>query len=109
VCKRAENITKATRDDHVDAELLKEPVEKELQAAVTTADGKVSALLAAGKFADALNALVALKLPIDAFFTGVMVMAEETAIRRNRLALLVRVRNLFRQYADFSKIQVEGR
>src|SRR5437016_151118 len=43
-CKRAENITKATRDDHVDAELLKEPVEKELQAAVTTADGKVSAL-----------------------------------------------------------------
>ncbi len=108
-CKRAENIAKATRDDHVDAELLKEPVEKELQAAVTTADGKVSALLAAGKFADALDALAALKVPIDAFFTGVMVMAEEAALRRNRLALLVRVRNLFRQYADFSKIQVEGR
>jgi glycyl-tRNA synthetase beta chain len=108
-CKRAENITKAMRDDHVDAELLKEPVEKELQAAVTTADGKVSGLLAAGKFADALDALAALKVPIDAFFTGVMVMAEEAALRRNRLALLVRVRNLFRQYADFSKIQVEGR
>jgi len=108
-CKRAENITKATRDDHVDAELLKEPVEKELQAAVTTADGKLPDLLAAGKFADALNALAALKIPIDAFFTGVMVMAEEAALRRNRLALLVRVRNLFRQYADFSKIQVEGR
>jgi glycyl-tRNA synthetase beta chain len=108
-CKRAENITKATRDDHVDAELLKEPVEKDLQAAVTTADGKVSGLLAAGKFADALDALAALKIPIDAFFTGVMVMAEEAALRRNRLALLVRVRNLFRQYADFSKIQVEGR
>jgi len=108
-CKRAENITKATRDDHVDAELLKEPVEKELQAAVTTADGKVPDLLASGKFADALDALAALKIPIDAFFTGVMVMAEEAALRRNRLALLVRVRNLFRQYADFSKIQVDGR
>ena len=108
-CKRAENITKATRDDHVDAELLKEPVEKELQAAVSTADGKVPDLLATGKFADALDALAALKIPIDAFFTGVMVMAEEAALRRNRLALLVRVRNLFRQYADFSKIQVEGR
>jgi glycyl-tRNA synthetase beta chain len=108
-CKRAENITKATRDDHVDAELLKEPAEKELQDAVTTADGKVSGLLAAGKFADALDALAALKFPIDAFFAAVMVMAEEAALRRNRLALLVRVRNLFRQYADFSKIQVEGR
>ena len=53
--------------------------------------------------------LASLKTPIDAFFNGVMVMAEDAAIRRNRLALLVRVRNLFRQYADFSKIQVEGR
>jgi len=50
---------------------------------------------------------VALKAPIDAFFVGVMVMAEEEAIRRNRLALLVRVRNLFRQYADFSKVNIE--
>src|SRR5206468_3101430 len=87
-CKRAENITKATRDDHVDAELLKEPVEQKLQAAVTTADGKVPDLLASGKFADALDALAALKIPIDAFFTGVMVMAEEAALRRNRLAVL---------------------
>ena len=76
---------------------------------MSTADGKVPDLLATGKFADALDALAALKIPIDAFFTGVMVMAEEAALRRNRLALLVRVRNLFRQYADFSKIQVDGR
>jgi len=51
--------------------------------------------------------LVKLKAPIDAFFTGVMVMVEEAVLRRNRLALLVRVRNLFRQYADFSKVNVE--
>jgi glycyl-tRNA synthetase beta chain len=108
-CKRAENITKAIRDEHVDSELVKDPVEKELQTALTTADAKVGRLLAGGKFAEALDALAALKVPIDAFFQGVMVMAEDTALRRNRLALLVRVRNLFRQYGDFSKIQVEGR
>ena len=108
-CKRAENITKAIRDEHVDNGLLNEPVEKELQVALTTADAKIAGLLAAGKFADALDALAALKGPIDAFFKGVMVMAEDAALRRNRLAMLVRVRKLFRQYADFSKIQVDGR
>jgi glycyl-tRNA synthetase beta chain len=108
-CKRAENITKAVRDQEVDLGLLKEPVEGELQAALMTADSQIGPLLSAGKFAEALDALAALKVPIDAFFTGVMVMADEATLRRNRLALLVRVRNLFRQYADFSKIQVEGR
>ena len=108
-CKRAENITKSVRDQEVDLGLLKEPVEGELQAALMTADSQIGPLLSAGKFAEALDALAALKVPIDAFFTGVMVMADEATLRRNRLALLVRVRNLFRQYADFSKIQVEGR
>ena len=61
-------------------------------------------LIESRKYKDALDALVALKAPIDAFFVGVMVMVEEDAVRGNRLALLVRVRNLFRQYADFSKI-----
>ncbi|HEY3196436.1 MAG TPA: glycine--tRNA ligase subunit beta [Nitrospirales bacterium] len=108
-CKRAENITKSVRDEEVDMGLLKEPVERELQAALMTADSKVAPLLQAGKFAEALDALATLKGPIDAFFTGVMVMTDEAPLRRNRLALLVRVRNLFRQYADFSKIQVEAR
>ena len=73
-----------------------------------TADSQIGSLLTAGKFAEALDALATLRVPIDAFFTGVMVMAEEAPLRRNRLALLVRVRNLFRQYADFSKIRVES-
>jgi glycyl-tRNA synthetase beta chain len=108
-CKRAENITKSIRDEEVDPGLLKESVERELQAALMAADSKVAPLLTAGKFAEALDVLATLKVPIDAFFTGVLVMADEAPLRRNRLALLVRVRNLFRQYADFSKIQVEAR
>jgi glycyl-tRNA synthetase beta chain len=104
-CKRAENITKTIQDERVDRDLLKETVEEELAAALREAATKVTSLLADSKFADALDALAALKAPIDAFFTGVMVMADDSALRRNRLALLVQVRNLFRQYADFSRIQ----
>jgi len=105
--KRAENITKGHKDDQVDVALFREPVEKELHSALLSAEGTVSRFVEAKKYEDALEALVTLKVPIDAFFVGVMVMAEEEAIRRNRLALLVRVRNLFRQYADFSKVNVE--
>ena len=105
--KRAENITKAQTEDKVDAGLLKEEVEKSLYKAVCAAEDVVPGLVKDAKYEDALEALVALKVPIDAFFTGVMVMAEDEALRRNRLALLVRVRNLFRQYADFSKVNVE--
>jgi glycyl-tRNA synthetase beta chain len=105
--KRADNITKAHKDDQVDVALFREPVEKELHTAVQAAEGVVAKLIEEAKYEGALDALVALKAPIDAFFVGVMVMAEDVAVRRNRLALLVRVRNLFRQYADFSRVNVE--
>ncbi len=105
--KRAENITKAQAEDKVDVALLKEEVEKSLYKAVCEAEDVVPGLIKDAKYKDALAALVKLKAPIDAFFTGVMVMVEDATLRRNRLALLVRVRNLFRQYADFSKVNVE--
>ena len=105
--KRAENITKSQVEDKVDGVLLKEEVEKNLYTAVCAAEEVVPGLIKDAKYKDALEALVKLKAPIDAFFTGVMVMVEEAVLRRNRLALLVRVRNLFRQYSDFSKVNVE--
>ena len=43
--------------------------------------------------------------PINAFFDGVLVMAEDEATRQNRLALLQAIRDLTRSYADFSKLQ----
>ena len=106
--KRAENITKAAHDRHVDATLLSESVEKELYDAVVSAEGKVGGLMDQKHYAEALDVLAALKQPIDAFFNGVMVMVEDASVRRNRLGLLVRVRDLFRQYADFSKIRDEA-
>jgi glycyl-tRNA synthetase beta chain len=105
--KRAENITKTQVEDKVDVVLLKEEVEKGLYTTVCSAEEVVPGLIKDAKYKDALEALVKLKAPIDPFFTGVMVMVEDAALRRNRLALLVRVRNLFRQYADFSKVNSE--
>jgi len=102
--KRAENITKAHDEDSVNQDLFQDPAETGLYASLLAAENIVPGLIERRKYEDALDALVALKAPVDAFFVGVMVMAEEGAIRGNRLALLVRVRNLFRQYADFSKI-----
>jgi glycyl-tRNA synthetase beta chain len=108
-CKRAENITKGQRDDRVEKVLLREAVEQELHAALLKAEGEARKLIERAKFPEALDVLASLKFPIDAFFNGVMVMVEDSGIRRNRLALLVRVRNLFREYGDVSKIQVEAR
>lgn len=108
-CKRAENITKAHQDDHVDQALLQDSVETGLYASLRAAEHVVPGLIEHANYEDALEALVVLKAPIDAFFTGVMVMVEDEAVRKNRLALLVRVRNLFRRYADFSKVRVEAR
>ena len=84
--------------------LFQDASESSLYASLLAAEDVVPGLIENRKYEDALDALVVLKAPIDAFFVGVMVMVEEDAVRGNRLALLVRVRNLFRQYADFSKI-----
>ncbi len=102
--KRAENITKAHEEEGVDQALFQDAAETSLYASLLAAENVVPGLIEDRKYEDALNALVVLKAPIDDFFVGVMVMADEEAIRNNRLALLVRVRNLFRRYADFSKI-----
>jgi glycyl-tRNA synthetase beta chain len=107
--KRTDNITKSHQDDHVDPGLFQDEVETGLAVSLKAAEDVVPGLIQDAKYADALEALVALKTPIDSFFVGVMVMAEDQTVRKNRLALLVRIRNLFRRYANFSKIRVEAR
>ena len=66
------------------------------------------AALTCGEYVQALDALVRLKLPIDAFFAGVMVNAEDPSIRSNRLSLLQEVDDFFNSFADFSQIVVQG-
>ena len=51
-----------------------------------------------------MQALSALREPVDLFFEGVLVNDEDASVRANRLALLARIRAATDQVADFSKI-----
>ncbi len=62
-------------------------------------------LLRQRDYADALRSLAGLQAPVDHFFDEVMVMAEDPALRDNRLALLQGLANLFLQVADISQLQ----
>ena len=67
-------------------------------------DQKVSDAMGKELFDRALVEIASLRDAVDRFFDGVMVMAEDTGIRRNRLALLGHIAALFGKVADFSKL-----
>ncbi len=89
----------------VDAKLLKEPAEKALAAALGRAQPAAKAAVEKEDFAAAMTALAALRGPVDAFMTDVLVNAPEPDLRANRLILLNRIRESLSQVADFSKIE----
>ncbi len=74
---------------------------------VNGSSDKARALFAKGNYSKGLVGLARLKGPIDEFFDNVMVMDEDPAIRRNRLALLNSIRNLFLEVADISCMRVD--
>ena len=63
-----------------------------------------TAALAGGDFETALAAAAELGPPLDRFFDEVLVMAEDTAVRANRLRLLLDVRDAVGRLGDFSEI-----
>ena len=105
--KRIRNILKKVEgevSDQVDAAQLREPEEKALAAALSAAEREVLPLIEANRYTEALSRLAALREPVDRFFDKVMVMAEEPALRANRLALLQRIGGLFLRIADVSRL-----
>ena len=58
------------------------------------------------RYAEILNELAGLREPVDQFFDDVMVMAEDEAVRDNRLALLGELRALFLDVADISRLSI---
>ncbi len=100
ILKKADPSSRAA----VDASLFSEKAESELDGAVKRIHAKVDELLGQGDLDSALTAIATLQGPVDTFFDDVMVMAEDEAVRRNRLALLDSVSSVFRQIADFSQI-----
>jgi glycyl-tRNA synthetase beta chain len=103
--KRISNIL-AKVDGQINAEvvnsLFEEEAEKALAEKLGSLESKLSPLFDAGDYEAALFELASLQAPVDQFFDNVMVMAENEAVKQNRLALLNRLRNLFLQVADVS-------
>ena len=104
--KRITNILKKTDavPDQVDPALLQEAPERELAAAVARVQPEVDAAFARGDFGATLMTLAQLRDAVDAFFNGVMVMADDAALRNNRLALLSRLHGMLNRVADISKL-----
>lgn len=92
----------------VNSSLLQDGAEKTLAAQVDQQAAKVLPLFEQGNYASALQSLASLQEPVDSFFSEVMVMAEDEAVRDNRLALLNRLHNLFLQVADISLLPAAG-
>lgn len=108
--KRVSNILDKLEDGHqfgeVSANLLVEVQEKELYAKLDALSQICQAHLAEDQYTEALACLAELRAPVDNFFEGVMVNAEDQALRNNRLSLLKKLRELFLQVADISQLVV---
>ncbi len=104
--KRIGNLLKKAEGEigEVDAARLADPAEKALAEAIARLGPQAGAQLAAGDFAANLRTLAQARGPVDAFFADVMVMAEDAALRANRLALLKKLHGLMNQVADISRL-----
>lgn len=103
--KRISNILAKVKGDinaEVDRSLLQEPAEIKLSEILDSLESTLSPLFNKLDYESALFELAALRVPVDEFFDNVMVMAEDPAIKQNRLAILNRLRNLFLKIADVS-------
>ncbi|MEO8023712.1 glycine--tRNA ligase subunit beta [Polaromonas sp.] len=104
--KRISNILKKADavDAHVSEVLLKEPAEVALYAAMRDVVPKANAQFESGDYTASLQSLAALRAPVDAFFDGVMVNADEMDLRLNRQGLLKSLHDAMNRVADLSKL-----
>jgi len=109
--KRVANIVEKQGKDlagPIDPTRLVEPAERHLHHSLLETRASVRSKLASDDYAGALREIAGLKPAVDAFFDKVMVMAEDKALRANRISLLREIRALFNEVADFSKLQIEA-
>lgn len=104
--KRIANILKGAADDSqpVDPDRFTQAEEHALLDAIAHAEPGHQARIARRDYTAVLLELTTLRAPVDAFFDAVLVMAEDAGERRNRLALLRRLRGLFLDVADLSQL-----
>ncbi|HWP20865.1 MAG TPA: glycine--tRNA ligase subunit beta [Burkholderiaceae bacterium] len=105
--KRVGNILKKVEgavEPKVDAALLREDAERALHQALLQVQPAADAAFERGDYTGSLQALAALKAPVDTFFDQVMVNAEDAALRANRLGLLALLHGAMNRVADLSRL-----
>ena len=104
--KRVGNILKKSSVSSVtvDEKLLSEDAEKELYQILSALSVAVEPMFDSGEYEKALSHLSSLRDPVDAFFDSVMVMADDEAVKNNRIALLNTMNQLFLRAADLSRL-----
>ena len=106
--KRVGNLLSKAADlnlPEADLSHCQEKVERALLEQINALQAELAPRFAAGEYQLALNQLAALREPVDAFFDGVMVMAEEQNLKLNRLAILAKLSALFLKVADISLLK----
>ena len=105
--KRIGNILRKVEgevSDVVDPAALVEDAEKRLHEELLAVEPRAEELYEAGRFEEMLVAIAALRAPVDAFFEGVMVNAEDPKLRANRLALLKRLYGVMNRVAEIARL-----
>ncbi|MEZ0232116.1 MAG: glycine--tRNA ligase subunit beta [Methylophilaceae bacterium] len=105
--KRVGNILKKSETAvtaQIDASLLQEAAEKSLAAALSNVQPQADKAFESGDYTGSLQALAALKTPVDDFFDHVMVNAEDPKLKANRLGLLATLYQAMNRIADLSKL-----
>jgi len=109
--KRVGNILKKSETgtaSSVNESLFEEDAEKALFKELSSLTAAVESLFDEGDYEQALRRLSSLRQPVDAFFDSVMVMADDEAIKNNRIALLAKMSGLFMRAADLSRLHQKG-
>ncbi len=104
VFTRAARIAGSQGDGRVNPELLTEEAEVQLARAVETEEARIAREVAVGDFDSAFEAAAGLAPAVERFFDEVLVMAEDAAVRTNRLRLLSELRDAVGALGDFSEI-----
>ncbi|MDB5892054.1 MAG: glycine--tRNA ligase subunit beta, partial [Polaromonas sp.] len=100
ILKKADGLIEA----RIDPALLQEPAEQQLAEAIKTIAVQADAAWTNGNYTENLQALAALRTPVDAFFDTVMVNADDPALKANRLGLLATLHVAMNRVADLSKL-----
>lgn len=106
--KRIGNLLKKAEGQltgQVDPALLKEAAEQTLANTIAALQPVAQLQFESGDYRAAMSTLAKVREPVDAFFNDIMVMADDPAVRNNRLMLLAQLHDLMNQVADISRLE----